>query len=207
MVVKLYEGEVKVLSEEILAETKTVALINRSVQYQRFDGTMCNVQKWNAIKRLGGSTVLIYNKETDKLLLVEQVRPAILTPSMLGMDVERPDNCRTLELLAGGFGKDDPYQCARREAMEEAGIKLYYMEIVAEFYLSPGISNERIHLFYAPITNENIVGKGGGLPEENEDIRCHWVEPEEAEGMALFGQIMDAKTIVGILWFMNKKRK
>jgi len=206
VIYRLSDGEVKVLEEEELCRTPVIRVINRTVQYEQFDGTMSNVQKWNVVERTGGSAVLIYNKDTDMLLLVEQVRPAVLSPSMIGFEVDYPKNCRMLELLAGGFGKDSPVDCARREAMEEAGVDPLILEYVSEFFLSPGISNERIHLFYAEIDNSRIIDTGGGLVEEDENIKCHWMTPELVEIMVMSGDIVDAKTMIGVLWFMRYKR-
>ena len=43
-----------------------------------------------------------------------------------------------------------PEACARREAMEELGVRLETLEPVSRVWSSPGVSSERISLYLAP---------------------------------------------------------
>lgn len=72
----------------------------------------------------------------DNILLVKQYR--------LGADKE------LLEIPAGLIEKDeDPLVCAMRELREETGYQASKFEFLGTYYLSPGYSNEVIHLFFA----------------------------------------------------------
>lgn len=74
--------------------------------------------------------------EDNELLLVEQYR--------FGVDEY------VLEFPAGLIEEDeDPKLTALRELQEETGYEASYIEDLGEFYLSPGYSNEIIHLFFA----------------------------------------------------------
>jgi nudix-type nucleoside diphosphatase (YffH/AdpP family) len=65
---------------------------------------------------------------------------------------------------------ETPEEAARREAMEEAGVRLDRLEPIAEVWASPGISTERMSLYLAPYGAADRVGEGGGLAEEHEGI-------------------------------------
>ena len=60
---------------------------------------------------------------------------------------------------------------ARREAMEEAGVRLGALEPVGEVWTTPGISTERMSLYLAPYAAADRVGIGGGVQGEHENIK------------------------------------
>jgi hypothetical protein len=80
--------------------------------------------------------------------------------------------------------------------MEEAGLKLGELELVANAWPSPGMLTERLSLFLAPYRASDRVGTGGGLAEEYEQIEV--VEMPLAELAALVdrGEVYDMKTLV-----------
>lgn len=97
-----------------------------------------------------------------------------------------------LEAIAGMIDGEDAEACVRREAMEEAGVRLDALERVAAAYASPGVSSERLQLFLAPYAADDRIAEGGGLAEENEHITVvevpldqlwSWVEEERIEDM------------------------
>ena len=75
-----------------------------------------------------------------------------------------------LEAPAGLTDGEEPADAARREVMEEAGIRLGALEHVATVWTMPGISTERMDFYLAPFAQADRIGKGGGLASENEDI-------------------------------------
>jgi len=68
---------------------------------------------------------------------------------------------------------------------------------IAGFYVSPGGSTERIHLYWSPATRQTQVSAGGGLPG-HEDIRVCAFDLDEALRMIADGRIVDAKTIIAL---------
>jgi ADP-ribose pyrophosphatase len=107
-----------------------------------------------------------------------------------------------IELPAGTLEPPEPpRETARRELIEETGFRAERLEPIHAFYLSPGILDERMHLFLA-------TGLSAGAParEEGEEIE-NWPVPwDEAVAMIFRGEIQDAKTIVGLLWVDQLRR-
>lgn len=83
---------------------------------------------------------------------------------------------------------------ARREAEEETGWRVDTVRHLFSLYMSPGVSNERVHFLLGTCTER--TGAGGGLAEEGETIETLEVALEEAWTMALGGRIRDAKTVL-----------
>jgi nudix-type nucleoside diphosphatase (YffH/AdpP family) len=102
----------------------------------------------------------------------------------------------TLEAPAGILDEDDPQACARREAMEEIGLRLSTLEPVAVVWGMPGISTERAHLFLAPYSEADRVGEGGGLDEEHEDIEVCERALDDLASEADRGGLTDLKLLV-----------
>ena len=102
-----------------------------------------------------------------------------------------------VELPAGTLEPgEDPEMTAGRELIEETGYRAASMEKLSEFYMSPGILNERMHLYVA-----RGLRPGPAALEPGEQIET-WVVPwAEAMRMAFDGSIEDAKTLIGLLYF------
>lgn len=133
------------------------------------------------------AAVLPYDLERRKIILVRQFRAPV-------MHVEgHPD---FLEAVAGLLDKDDPETCARRETMEEAGLRVERLEPLGHFWSAPGITTERLHLFLAPYTEADRVAEGGGLADEHEDIEVLEVGFEELAHLVATHAIADMKTMI-----------
>jgi nudix-type nucleoside diphosphatase (YffH/AdpP family) len=102
----------------------------------------------------------------------------------------------TLEAIAGILESDDPFACARREAMEEAGLRLTRLEPVASAWTMPGVSTECMHLYLAPYAEADRVGPGGGLAQEHEDTRVMELTLSGLAALADAGRLDDMKTLV-----------
>ena len=121
--------------------------------------------KWEYVSRSRGikAAVILAIDEADHVLLVEQFR------------VPLGKSC--LELPAGLIGDDDSTPdedaatAAVRELEEETGYTAARMELVGEFYSSPGIVSESFTLLRAHGLSQ--IGPGGGT--DGEDITVHRV--------------------------------
>jgi 8-oxo-dGTP pyrophosphatase MutT (NUDIX family) len=100
------------------------------------------------------------------------------------------------ELPAGKLdGGEAPLVCARRELAEEVGVTAGRWDHLGQFYSSPGVLTEIIHVYLA-----RELTPCESAPEEHEVLEARWVPLEEAVAMASGARMHDAKTIVGLAW-------
>jgi nudix-type nucleoside diphosphatase (YffH/AdpP family) len=103
----------------------------------------------------------------------------------------------TLEAIAGIVeGNEEPTACARREAYEEAGLRLEVLEHVASAWTMPGVSTERMHFYLAPYTPADRAAAGGGLAAENERITVVEITLAELAGLADSARLDDMKALM-----------
>lgn len=99
-----------------------------------------------------------------------------------------------LEIPAGSLEKgEDPKTCAVRELEEEVGVTAKNIELITEFYVSPGFLTEKMFVFLATgltETKQNL--------EIDELIEIERLTFPQALDMIRDGQIEDAKSIIGI---------
>ncbi len=102
-----------------------------------------------------------------------------------------------IELPAGTMEPPEPpLETAHRELIEETGYRARHMEELHAFYLSPGILDERMHLYLA--TDLEQIGAAREPGEEIENLVVSW---REALELIRQRKIQDAKTIVGLLMY------
>ena len=77
---------------------------------------------------------------------------------------------------------------------------------ITTFYTTPGFCSERIALFYGETRDAEPASKGGGLAEEGEDIEVLELPYADAFAMLDRGEIVDGKTLIGLLWLRNVLR-
>jgi ADP-ribose pyrophosphatase len=103
------------------------------------------------------------------------------------------------ELPAGRVDEGEtPLTAAKRELIEETGYRARRWKRILHFYVSPGFLDETMTIYLA-----ERLEAGDAEPEADERITTHFFPLSEAIPMALNGQIRDAKTISGILWFAH----
>lgn len=165
------------------------------ISYERFDGQMSEAFRHLHLECVDAVAAVIYNPVARRAVLVNQFRYATHEkgPGWL------------LEVVAGKIdGAEAPEAAIRREVMEETGYTIQALEPISVFYLSPGISSERIHLFYAEVSDDRSA-EGGGLVEEVEDILTVSLGLDELE--ELLPRIHDAKTLVGVQWLLRRFKR
>jgi nudix-type nucleoside diphosphatase (YffH/AdpP family) len=131
--------------------------------------------------------VLPYDPDRRVAMLVRQYRTPVLHAA------GRQD---LLEAPAGLLDGPNPEEDARREALEEVGLRLRDLETLATVWSMPGVSTERIHLFLATYSDADEHEEGGGLAEEHEDIQKVELPLSELAAMADSGRLDDSKTLL-----------
>ncbi len=133
------------------------------------------------------AAVLPYDPERRTALLVRNLRPPLL---YLGLE-----DAHLLEAPAGMLEDEQPADAARREALEEAGVRLAELEPFGAPFSTAGVSTERLHLFLAAYSRTDRVSPGGGLAEEHENIRVVEMPLAELWARVGRGEVDDLKTL------------
>jgi ADP-ribose pyrophosphatase len=128
------------------------------------------------------TVAIVAINDKNELILIKQYRPAVKK--------------HLLEIPAGSLDnlKESPAVCAQRELAEETGFQANSLVKLFEGYLLPGYCNEYMYfflaldLFSAPLT-----------PDEDEFIETMPVSFSQARKLIEKGEIIDAKTVLGIL--------
>jgi GDP-mannose pyrophosphatase NudK len=146
------------------------------------------IQSREAYDRGNGATVLLYNKQSQTVILTRQFRmPTYINGNTDGF---------LIECCAGLLDKDNPEDCIKRETEEETGYKVSAVKKVFEAYMSPGSVTEIIYFFVAEYTSNMKISEGGGVHEENENIEVLEIPFRNALQMIKTGEIKDGKTIM-----------
>jgi ADP-ribose diphosphatase len=161
---------------ELLLKTKKFNVVRETVQTPR------GKTKTREIVRHPGACVLVPLLDDGRVCLIRNFRVSV--------------NETLIELPAGTLEPPEPpHLTAERELAEETGYRAAKIELLHAFVLSPGILDEKMHLYLA-------TGLTPGPParEDEEEIENLVVTWPEAIDLVFRGAIKDAKTIVGLLW-------
>ncbi|KZN13473.1 NUDIX domain-containing protein [Marinomonas sp. TW1] len=167
-----------------------------TLRHRKFNGDWSQPMTREMMVRDDAVCVLLFDPKADKVLLIEQFRPAVLRNSSPWL----------LELVAGMVeeGEQDE-DVARREAMEEAGVEVKRLEYMFKFVPSPGGLVEYLRMYAGEFDASLVdVTRTHGLDDENEDIKLHLMTSQEAIDL-LRQDIENASTIMGLQWFALNK--
>lgn len=169
------------------------------LRFEKFNGQMSPLVRRLNVERGDSVAVLVFNQTSETLILVSQFRYA----SYLHQ------HGWTIEAIAGMVDAGETAeQSAKREVGEETGLHIDAFEHIATFYPSPGGSSERIFLYYSEVSGARARYKEtGGILSSGEDTKAVELSLDEALEKIKSGEIMDAKTIIGIFWLENRQRK
>ncbi|HEX4132012.1 MAG TPA: NUDIX hydrolase [Pirellulales bacterium] len=136
-----------------------------------------------------GAVTIIPMVDEQRVCLIRNRRPAV--------------DQTLIELPAGTLEPGElPLDTARRELEEETGYRAESIELLCQFFTSPGILNERMHLYLATGLHAGSTNLDAG--EQIENMIVDWME---ALAMCHDGRIQDAKSLVGILFYESLRRK
>ena len=148
------------------------------------------------VVRHPGAVAIAALDEADRLLLVRQWR--------------QPAGRTLLEIPAGTLDRDpvtgaieDPDLASRRELEEETGYRAGSWERLGTFWTAPGFASELMHLYLA--TDLVAAGQGRLAPDADEALELVRLPLGDALAAADRGDILDAKTLLGILWLGRRR--
>ena len=136
----------------------------------------------------GNCVAVIAVDDSDNLLLVKQFRKS----------VEK----ELLEIPAGGIEPgEDPEIAVRRELQEVIGYLPKKLERLGGFYSTPGYCTEYLYLYLATdLTPSQLYA------EDTESIKLISVPISQIPNLIASGAICDAKSIAGLLTFLEYQK-
>ena len=180
----------ELIESEILSD-RFFQLQRHRLRHASFHGGWRSEIVRERIERLAAVSVLLYDPLADCVVLVEQFRVGLM------------GNCDppwTLETVSGFCDRDHerPEAVARREVVEETGCTLKALTHIGEFFVSPGMSVERINLYCGWVDAAEADGVHG-LEHEGEELRVAVLSRREAVA-ALFGRLNTTSIVMALQW-------
>ena len=106
-----------------------------------------------------------------------------------------------LEIPAGGIDSGEtPEETARREMQEETGYTPGKLERLGGFYSAPGYANEYLYLFLA-----TDLAPARLIAEDTEEVKLVKMPLNDVVELIRNGEIQDAKSIAGLLYYLKFK--
>lgn len=165
--------EPRILGDDVLAAGRRVKLLRRRVEF-----TGSTFEK--DVVEFGEAAIVVPILEDGRVVMVKQWRA--------------PVKSWVLEVPAGRVEKgEEPEAAARRELVEETGFEPGELVKVAEFYATPGYSDEIMHFYVA----RGLIERAP-RPEAGEVVKVVEVDPDEYLSN-LGGEILDLKTVAALL--------
>jgi ADP-ribose pyrophosphatase len=135
-----------------------------------------------------GAVVIVAPDGQGRVAMVRQYRAAV--------------GRRLLELPAGTREPAESAQaCAARELTEEMGLRADQWSELTAFYSAPGFCTEQLVTFVA-----TGLSPASAPADADEAIQREWIELAAVPGMIARGEICDAKSIAGLLLYLNQDR-
>lgn len=143
---EVYKGFLKILKLKV--ETKSGQVIDRELMTRssknRTDDSVAS---------------LVFDTKKKKYIFASQFRSGLYNE----------ENQDLIEVVAGTLEEgEDPKKCMEREIEEEIGYEVDDMKYLGDYFVSPGGTSEKVHLFISKVSSQ--VSSGGGLESENEEI-------------------------------------
>jgi len=173
-------AQVNDAQEQILYQKPTVTVVVDTARIKGRDF------KFLKVKENDGVVVvpIVVDDDGYYVILERQYRPVI-------------DKKDMYELPAGHIEKgEDNIDAVKREMKEETGYTPKKVSYGFEAYAMPGIDTAKLYFYIA-----EDLSKGKAEPEADEDISVVKVSLEDAMKMIRSGEIIDLKTIAGLLYY------
>jgi ADP-ribose pyrophosphatase len=136
-----------------------------------------------SVVRHRGSAVMMAVDADKRVMLVRQYR--------------LPANRMMWELPAGKLDEGETCrQAARRELVEETGLRAKKWKKLVTFYPSPGFLEETMTIWLA-----TELEQGESHPMDDERIKTRWFTKKKLRAMIAANKIVDGKTMIAFLYW------
>jgi ADP-ribose pyrophosphatase len=190
----------KYSSQDVLVKKKEEVfsgffkMLQITLRYKLFSGEWSKFIKRELFQRNAAVGILLYDPIHKLVGLIEQFRIGAL---------DERSGPWLFEVVAGMVDSGESLEeAALREVKEEVGIEDIQLKHICEYWVSPGGTNERMHL-YCGVTN--LVGLKGnfGMNEHSEDISLHIIAEDDVFLCLKKGQCNNAATTISLMWLQK----
>ncbi|MCF2949079.1 ADP-ribose diphosphatase [Paraglaciecola aquimarina] len=191
------QQDVQILKKESLY-SGFFNMVKYAFKHKLYKGGWSEVIEREIFERGHAIAVLLYDPNLDEFVMIEQIRIGAFPTS------ESP---WLLEVVAGIIDEGETAEnVCRREAEEEAGVKIKNLTKALSYLSSPGGTTERLHIFVGEVDATQAQGVHG-LEYEGEDILVHRVSATQAIEWIEQGKVDNAATLIALQWFTMNKQK
>jgi ADP-ribose pyrophosphatase len=116
---------------------------------------------------------------------------------LLARQFRLPANAYLWEIPAGRIDPGEtPLAAAKRELIEETGLRAKRWKRLFSLYMSPGFLDEKMHIFLA-----TGLTQGPRVHLDGEHIESRWFPQTKIDAMIRRGQLLDGKTVAAFYAF------
>lgn len=176
------------------------AVSETRLRHPLFDGDMSAEMLRAGFASGDAVTVLPYDPGRDRVLVVEQFR--------YGPWLRGDPYPWALEPVAGRIDPGETAETtARREAGEEAGLRIGALHEVGRYYASPGAVAEYVTSYVGLAELPDGAGGLGGLDAEHEDIRAHVIAFDRLMALTASGEVDTGPLLISALWLERERAR
>ncbi|GKW42609.1 ADP-ribose diphosphatase [Pectobacterium parvum] len=184
------KDDVEIIARETLYDG-FFSLERYRFRHRLFNGGMSGEVSREILERGHAVVLLPYDPVRDEVVLIEQIRIAAYDTSASPW---------LFELVAGMIEPGESHEeVARREAEEEAGLRVGRCRPIINYLASPGGTSERLAVMVGEVDTRTAKGIHG-LAEENEDIRVHVVSRQQSYQWVEEGIVDNAASVIALQW-------
>lgn len=183
------------IQEEKLVYDGFFKLKKAKLKYAMPDGEMSPLVDRLCFERRDAVAAVVYLEDEGAFLFTRQFRYPTYEKTG-GWLIE----------LAAGIMEDNesPEATIKREILEELGYEVDETQFLTTFYVSPGGTSERNHLYFCKTNSNNRVQSGGGAKDENEGIEIIKFSKDEIKEKLKNNDFIDVKTILGLMMALQQ---
>ncbi|MCG3729946.1 ADP-ribose diphosphatase [Vibrio cincinnatiensis] len=165
-------------------------MVKYRFKHRLFQGGWSEPIEREMFERGHAAAMLPYDPLRDEVVIIEQIRVGALEHAQPWQ----------LEIVAGIIepGEVAP-DVVRREAQEEAGLKVERLEKITTYYPSAGGCSEKLDVYVGEVDSTQAGGVHG-LAVEGEDIKVHVMNRFDAYQLVKEGRIENGASIIALQW-------